>query len=417
MAYTYDPAKGMQYGNGGRGPSTKDGNGFITQVGNLTGDDIKGSMKPQAINDYFKRQALIDVVKEQYFQPLATVTNLAENNGKYIKQYVFFPLLDDRNKNDQGIDANGLVYEDGNLYGSSKDISTITGKLPTLTETGGRYNRVGFTRAMIEGTITKLGFFYEFTDEELAFDTMADLKAHFNREAVRGANEITEDCLQIDLINGAGVNMWCGGATSNATMTATSELTYKDLIKLSKELDDNHVSQTYKMFTGSTNTDTRTVAGGWTIYCGSEMRETFMSMLDLHGRPAFVPVEQYAAGTEPVRGEVGRVYKFRIVEVPEMMKWAGAGATAGADDAVSTTDGKIDVFPLLIIGNESFTSIGFRTNGKTFNFKTIEKMPGEATADRNDPYGETGFWSIKWWYGTMILRPERLFCIHSVARV
>ena len=34
----------------------------------------------------------------------------------------------------------------GNLYGSSKDIGTISGKLPALSETGGRVNRVGFKR-------------------------------------------------------------------------------------------------------------------------------------------------------------------------------------------------------------------------------------------------------------------------------
>ena len=50
-------------------------------------------------------------------------------------------------------------------------------------------------------------------------------------------------------------------------------------------------------------------------------------------------------------------------------------------------------------------------------FKIITKMPGEGTADRTDPFGETGFSSIKWWYGTMILRPERLAVIKTVARI
>lgn len=49
-------------------------------------------------------------------------------------------------------------------------------------------------------------------------------------------------------------------------------------------------------------------------------------------------------------------------------------------------------------------------------FKIITKMPGEKTADRNDPYGEMGFSSIKWYYGTMILRPERIGVIKTVAR-
>jgi N4-gp56 family major capsid protein len=48
-------------------------------------------------------------------------------------------------------------------------------------------------------------------------------------------------------------------------------------------------------------------------------------------------------------------------------------------------------------------------------FKIITKMPGEKTADRNDPYGETGFSSIKRYYGTLILRPERIGIAKTVA--
>lgn len=407
----YNAADGMQYGNGGRGVWNDTTKGQVADTGTL---------KKQLVNDYFKRDALIEVVKEQYFQPLATVTNLAPNNGKYIKQYVFHPLLSDKNINDQGIDATGATYANGNIYGSSKDISTIVGKLPVIGENGGRYNRVGFTRDVIEGTVSDLGFFFEFTKDELQFDTMPDLMSHFTREALRGANEIVEDVLQIDLINGASANTYRPGtASSDATMDKTSEITYKDLVKIARKLVDNRVPKQYKMFTGSTNTDTRTVAGGWTIYCGAEMRQTFMTMTDFHGRPAFVPVEQYAAGTEPVRGEIGRVYEFRIVEVPEMLNWTGAGAAIGSDASNFDNDGsKYNIFPMLIIGPESFTTIGFRTDGKSFKFNVISKMPGEATATAlHDPYGRKGFWSIQWTYGTMILRPERLMLIKSTARI
>jgi N4-gp56 family major capsid protein len=105
---------------------------------------------------------------------------------------------------------------------------------------------------------------------------------------------------------------------------------------------------------------------------------------------------------------------LRLVVVPEMMKWSGAGAkvtgTAHYDNGAN-----YDVFPILIIGDESFTTIGFQTDGKTVKFKITHKAPGEATADRNDPYGETGFMSIKWYYGFMVLRPERIALIKTAA--
>lgn len=403
---------GTQYGNGARGPSTviDDKYGYVDPNSrNVTGT---GTFKDQFKKEWLIRDSLIEAAKEQVFQKLGTVINLAPNNGKYIMQYVWHPLLDDRNVNDQGIDANGVYYANGNMYGSSKDIATIQGKLPKLGENGGRYNRVGFSRTMIEGTIQKVGFFFEFTKDALQFDSQEDLLQHMHREAMRGASKIVEDAMQIDLINGAGLNAFAGTATSNDTLADVPD--YKFWLKLSRDLVDNEVKKHYKMFTGSQNTDTRTVGGGWTVYCPPEFRTTLMMTKDLHDRPAFIPVEQYAAGGNTVENEIGKILDFRFVEVKDMLRWENEGPAA-SDDYINNGT-KNTVFPLLIIDDESFVSIGFRSGGAKQNFEIIQKMPGAETADaHHDPYGEHGFWSIKWWYGTMIRRPERLCCIHTLA--
>ena len=114
-------------------------------------------------------------------------------------------------------------------------------------------------------------------------------------------------------------------------------------------------------------------------------------------------------------GEIGAIDNFRFVVVPEMLKWAGVGADATANTTHYKTGTKFDVFPMLVVGSESFTTIGFQTDGKSVKFKITHKKPGEDTADRNDPYGETGFMSIKWYYGFMALRPERIGLIKTAA--
>lgn len=305
----------------------------------------------------------------------------------------------------------------GNIYGSSKDIGTISGKLPVLSENGGRVNRVGFKRKEIEGTLEKFGFFDEYTQESLDFDTDAELMMHINREMVMGANEITEDSLQIDLINAAGVVKYAGNATSTATVGADDLVSYSDLMHLAIDLDNNRTPKHTTAITGTRMVDTRTIPACRVAYIGSELLPTFKAMKDLHTNPAFIPVEKYAAGGTTLNGEVGSVDNFRLVVVPEMLKWAGAGADASADSANYETNGKFDVFPILVVGNESFTTIGFQTDGKTVKFKITHKKPGDETADRNDPYGETGFMSIKWYYGFMALRPERIALIKTVARL
>ena len=372
---------------------------------------------PQITNEFYQKKALIEAAKEQYFTQLADVTSMPKNMGKKIKRYHYLPLLDNANINDQGIDAAGATIANGNLYGSSKDIGTISGKLPALSETGGRVNRVGFKRKEIEGTLEKFGFFDEYTQESMDFDSDAELMMHINREMIMGANEITEDALQIDLINAAGVIKYAGNATSNLTIGGDDIVTYSDLMRLSIDLDNNRTPKHTKVITGSRMVDTKTIPSARVAYIGSELLPTFKAMKDLHNNPAFIGVEKYAAAGTTLVGEVGTVDHFRLVVVPEMMKWAGAGADASADATCYETADKYDVFPILVVGDESFTTIGFQTDGKSVKFKITHKAPGEATADRNDPYGETGFMSIKWYYGFMTLRPERIALIKTAAKL
>lgn len=458
------------------------------------------SVGSQIQNFFYAKKALVELPKLQFFSQLADVTSMPKNYGKKIKRYHYMPMLDDRNINDQGIDAAGVAITNtqyyvtlpravlavanankaaaataiadnldgvtavagsdgsagtglatvtvtgalnfkvanatkanaivnlnvgavaqqgsGNLYGSSKDIGTISGKMPALSETGGRVNRVGFKRIELEGTLEKFGFFDEYTQESMDFDTDAQLMEHINREMLLGANEITEDALQIDLINSAGVVRYAGDATTNAEIGSADLVTYGDLLRTSIQLDQNRCPKQTKVITGSRMIDTKTIPSARVAYIGTELLPTFRAMVDLHDNPAFVGVERYgdAVGTT-LNGEVGTVDQFRLVVVPEMMKWAGAGADASGDATCYETAGRYDVFPILVVGDESFTTIGFQTDGKSVKFKIMHKAPGEAMATKDDPYGETGFMSIKWYYGFMCLRPERIALIKTAAKL
>lgn len=370
---------------------------------------------------FYQRKALIDAAKEMFFTPLADVTAMPKNYGKTIKVYHYIPLLDDRNVNDQGLDAAGATIANGNLYGSSKDVGTIASKMPTLTENGGRVNRVGFTRIQREGSITKFGFFTEFTQESLDFDTDEELYSHLSRELVTGATQLTEAVLQKDLLAAAGVVVYAGAATATNQITAEgatpSVVDYEDLMRLARILNDNRTPKQTKVIAGSRMIDTKTISSGRVLYIGSELESIVRGMKDLFNDPAFIPVSKYADAGSVLNGEIGTIDQFRIIVVPEMLHWAGAGAAVVTNPGYMATGGKYDVYPMLVVGDGSFTTIGFQTGGKMMKFKITTKMPGDDTADRNDPYGELGFSSIKWYYGTMILRPERLAVIKTVAKI
>lgn len=449
----------------------------------------------------YQRKALTETRKKQVFSQLSDTIGMPKHMGKEIQRYVYLPLLDAANINDQGIDANGVtttrevtielllpeqtstgngyvtmyavgegasdaaaltaakaravdyfkeygvfvtdyaasktaaetagwtvvddlgaVSASGNLYGSSKDIGKMLSKMPLLSENGGRVNRVGFKRVNIKGSIEKMGFFDEYTKESMDFDSDKDKAMHINREMLNGALEITEDAIQIDLLNGAGVLRFGGEAMATTEITGNtgdtaSEISYEDLMRLGIDLDNNRCPKNTKLITGTRMIDTRTINGARYLYIGSELKPMFKRMADTFGNPAFISVEKYAGAPGTVaEGEIGSVDEFRIIVVPEMAHWAGAGAAETDNAGFRATGGKYDVFPALVVGSESFVTIGFQTSGEKVKFKIKHVAPeSEGSYSKDDPYGELGFMSIKWYYGMMILRPERIALLKCVA--
>ena len=393
---------------------------------------VDGSGSDQMNTFYWLKKAIIETRKEQYFSQMASTVNMPKHMGKTIKVFEYVPLLDDRNINDQGIDATGATIANGNLYGSSKDIGTITSKLPVLTENGGRVNRVGFTRLSREGSLFKFGFFYEFTQESMDFDSDDMLKDHLSRELLNGAVQLTEAVLQRDLLAAAGTIVFAGAATDEDEITGeidtvpnpdtpASIVDYADLMRLDMILTDNRTPKHTKVITGSRFIDTKTISAGRVMFIGSELVPILRVMQDSFGNAAFIPVQHYADAGTILTGEIGSIDAFRIVQVPEMLHWAGIGAAVVTNPGYRATNvagtDHYDVFPMLVIGDDSFVTIGFQTDGKSVKFNIMTKMPGRETADRNDPYGETGFSSIKWYYGILIKRPERIGVNKTVAPI
>lgn len=383
---------------------------------------VPSTIGPQINTVYWDRRSLIDAAEQMFFSPLADSRQMPMHYGKELKVYYYVPMLDDRNINDQGLDAAGVSYAGGNMYGSSKDVGYIAARMPTLTEEGGRVNRVGFTRIERTGTLAEHGFFTEFTEDSLTFDTDSDLYSHMSREMVAGANEITEDLLQIDLLNAAETIVYTGTATSKATTTGEgvdpSVVTYQDLKKLSITLDDNRTPKNTKVIKGSTMVDTKTINASRIMFIGSELQTTVENMVDGLDNAAFTPVRQYAAATTIMNGEIGSVGDFRIIVVPNMMHFAGVGATVVNNPGMAETAGKYNIYPMLVVGDESFATVGLQSSGKKGGkqkFKIIMKKPGEEMATVQDPYGKIGFTSITFYHGFIKLRGERIGLVLTTA--
>lgn len=400
----------------------------------------QSSIGEQLTLNVIMKQSLIELEKERYFTQMSKVYRIPKHNGKVVKKNHYFPVLDDRNVSNQGIDSTGQVSDvagSGNLYGSTKNIGKIMGKLPTLTEVGGRVNRIGFTRSTLEATAFRLGFFYEWTQESQDFDSDDMLLQHMGREAMRAAHEIQEDMIAIDLLKQCPNVIFTGTATGLGSMGAAdgavaSVVTYDDLERLELMLRENRAPGRLSASTGSTKIDTKIIGSGYALYVGYPLLRQLRKMQDTFGLQAFIPKEKYASGTNTLQGEIGSIAGFRIILVPEMPEFNAAGTELTGEALkkfrtakgyagntnnsanVTTTKDYADVFPMLAVSSEAFTCLGFTGGyGGIGDFMMKTQMPGQISSD--DPYGETGRTSIKWSYGMLIERPEWIATIYTLA--
>jgi N4-gp56 family major capsid protein len=389
----------------------------------------------QEVVKYLNRKAIIEAVKYSHFSKLSSVQNQPSGYGKTFTKYRYYPLLSDLNQNLQGIDAAGAALTGagggnpgyGNLYGSSRDFGLITSKIPYVSEGADRVNRVGITRTSVSATLQRVGFFADWTDEAMQFDSDMQMKMHFTDELVKGAEQLKEALLQLDLINGAGVVRYAGTATSLATVSGEGAgaaiIDYDDVVRLGITLDTNRAPKRFTILKGSTLTDTATVNGSRALFIPPELQTTFMAMKNSNNTEMFVPVEKYASQTTVLEGEIGAVGGFRVIVHQEMIKHNGSatgpiGAAVGTNPGFYETASHYDVFNCLAVCAESFTSIGFQTNSpEAPKFNLVIKPPGKEMVTLDNPYGNKGVASIQFYYATLVERSDWIGLLRGVAPV
>ncbi len=412
---------------------------------------------------HWSRAAVMEAKKVKTFSQMGDKLTQPKHYGDKIVKYHEIPILDDRNINDQGIDANGVTmtagtfyaYDvdgamittgadatdgigfttqvlaqaavdtdgggtvktgDGNMYGGSKDLAIQNGSFPALTEEGGMVNRVGMKRLDIEARVTEFGFYMSFTKKSLDMDTEVGLLARYSRSVGEAQGDIRESQIRNSLIGASETNrVFAGDATAIGEVDIADILDFTDLRLMDQALKEARCPKSTKLIDGSTKVGTTTVGKARYVYVGLEALPTLEDMQH-NSVNVWSPVEDYAAAGTIAMDEIGRIGAFRFIEVEEMPNYSGQGANStddtdrdggasapgGATDdtTFNITNDFYDVFPILFVGSGSFATIGFE--GDVARVTTI--MP-KADA-HNDVYGKVGAVSISWYYGIMFLKPE-----------
>lgn len=327
--------------------------------------------------------------------------------------------------------TSGVTSEGYLIDGTTEaDGKTKLGK--RLLEGQGASNKVTFVDSTINAHITQFGEMIDYTEDVTLFsDTNFQRRAY--EELGKRAKDIIEDLHQLTLL-GTTNTIFSGAATSLATMgdgiaagtpdavtglNAVEEsykINYKLIQSVAKRLQKYKVPVMKKMITGLLEFKTTPVPDCYVAICGPDVKFDLMETIRSTAKTdefAFKGAEQYAKGTTLFNGEFGSVGNIRFVCYDNMLveKGVGASVDGGYVGNLSHTDNKFDVFPIIIIGGDSFATIQLQGKG-TFEFNSMS--PKEALSMEN-PYANKGFFSYKFWYGSVIVRPERVLRLNVLA--
>jgi len=324
-----------------------------------------------------------------------------------------YPTQSDADDVDGAVAAN-TKSSAGTCYYGNADFNTIKANIPVLGEEGGNVNAVNVSSKYIYGRVYKRGIKSTWYKDAIDKDSRKGLLAETAQGLMEAVKDLREAEIQNMLLEHASNNVVLPSTASSASissLTTDNVLDYATIRSWELKLKKLQVPYVTKMVFGSTKVDTKTIDGGWVVYIGQEATNTVRDMVDSNGKSVFDPAHMYGGNVKLVdENEIGRVGKFRFVEVFNMQSQKGAGADHDDDlPAGYETDDKYDVFPALLVGQDSFDILDYSAN--TMQLRTA--MP--KVIPNLDDYGEVGTMSIKYWIGCLILRSERLsvakFCI------
>ncbi len=310
-----------------------------------------------------------------------------------------------------------IVSGSGGMVNGEASYAAAQSALMTMPEEGGVVNLLTHYSKMVTANLTFHGIGHKFSMRSVDLDSRKGLIARKLQYMADAVLDLKEMQVRRDLIAASHVNAIICNAAANPATDTTAEidgldvLTYTALEVLEQYLLNNDVPMDTDILMGVDLVDTKTVSDAWIVYVNTEVLPTLRAMTGPGGVLVWTPKEQYAAGTELLDGEQGKIGQFRFVTVKDMEREYGAGvAVAGVADgsnaatqaAAYKTNGKYDVFTALVVGDDSFSIVGFGSNSTSASYIA-------PTADvHNDMHAQMAGIAANWSYGFLNYRPERI---------
>lgn len=188
----------------------------------------------------------------------------------------------------------------------------------------------------------------------------------------------------------AGTNAFYSGGTSRATVD--EKITLGLLRKISRNLLSNHAKTITGILAPSANFATAPVEASFLVFCHTDCEN------DIRDLPGFREVAAYGS-RKPVHDmEVGSTDRYRFIVSPELAPYADSGAAVGSTGLYSTTGTLLDVYPVIVVGEDAWGDVALR-GADSIDPTWIP--PGQK--DKSDPLGQRGYVGAKFYSAAVIL--------------
>lgn len=191
----------------------------------------------------------------------------------------------------------------------------------------------------------------------------------------------------------ANTNRFYGGA-GTTLVTVNGKITAKLLRKMSRSLAINHAKRITSILAPSPNIGTKPIEAAYLVFCSSDIEA---DLRDTTNFPGYTPVAAYGSRKPMHDNEIGSFENFRFIASPELVPFQNAGALIGATGCLSTGGTNIDVYPLIVTGQEAYGTVALR-GSKSFDLSVIPV----GNKDSADPLGQRGYVGAKF-YGVSVL--------------
>lgn len=187
----------------------------------------------------------------------------------------------------------------------------------------------------------------------------------------------------------AAANVLYAGGTSRVTVDEKIGLNV--VRKMVQTLFLNHAKMKTRALKSSPDYETFAVSAGFCVFCSTDLEP------DIRDLPNFIPVEKYSSKQPLSEYELGSVERFRFITSPELTAYADAGAAIGATGLFSTTGANLDVYPVIVMGEEAAFDIALRG----MNSFDVIHIPHNRE-DKSDPLRQRGYVGAKFWSAVLV---------------